>query len=241
MYAAEWPCCHDPLRFSLGSDDLLPRATTPSSDRQAPPLPLASRRAPLLRGARRHACSARSSWGPAASARRPPPVGAVPLVGVRGPHGALPPARASARRPPSPVGGRPLVGVRGAHGALPPARRRPPSPVGAGPSALWACAALMGPCRQRARPRAHTPPPAGPSLCGAHGALPPSHDLRTHGCATRDASRRKEHGPHGALQAQDTRPRPRAHGRPSRHPTESAARGRGAFFFGSFRFRYRSY
>ena len=28
MYAAEWPCCHDPLRFSLGSDDLLPRATT---------------------------------------------------------------------------------------------------------------------------------------------------------------------------------------------------------------------
>ena len=22
MYAAEWPCCHDPLRFSLGSDDL---------------------------------------------------------------------------------------------------------------------------------------------------------------------------------------------------------------------------
>ena len=29
MYAAEWPCCHDPLRFSLGSDDLSPsRATT---------------------------------------------------------------------------------------------------------------------------------------------------------------------------------------------------------------------
>ena len=23
MYAAEWPCCHDPLRFSPGSEDLL--------------------------------------------------------------------------------------------------------------------------------------------------------------------------------------------------------------------------
>ena len=22
LYAAEWPCCHDPLRFSLGSEDL---------------------------------------------------------------------------------------------------------------------------------------------------------------------------------------------------------------------------
>ena len=29
MYAAEWPCCHDPLRFSLGSDDLLRARNNP--------------------------------------------------------------------------------------------------------------------------------------------------------------------------------------------------------------------
>ena len=35
MYAAEWPCCHDPLRFSLGSDDLSPQRGNPhSSDAQ---------------------------------------------------------------------------------------------------------------------------------------------------------------------------------------------------------------
>ena len=32
MYAAEWPCCHDPLRFSLGSDDLLRTRNNPPSD-----------------------------------------------------------------------------------------------------------------------------------------------------------------------------------------------------------------
>ena len=30
MYAAEWPCCHDPLRFSLGSDDLSPQRGNPT-------------------------------------------------------------------------------------------------------------------------------------------------------------------------------------------------------------------
>ena len=35
MYAAEWPCCHDPLRFSLGSDDLLPRVTTHRQSHQS--------------------------------------------------------------------------------------------------------------------------------------------------------------------------------------------------------------
>ena len=35
MYAAEWPCCHDPLRFSLGSDDLLPRVTTHRQNHQS--------------------------------------------------------------------------------------------------------------------------------------------------------------------------------------------------------------
>ena len=43
MYAAEWPCCHDPLRFSLGSDDLSPLARQP---RQLP------KRARALQGAR---------------------------------------------------------------------------------------------------------------------------------------------------------------------------------------------
>ena len=32
MYAAEWPCCHDPLRFSLGSDDLLRARNNPRSE-----------------------------------------------------------------------------------------------------------------------------------------------------------------------------------------------------------------
>ena len=40
MYAAEWPCCHDPLRFSLGSDDLLPRATTLAQPTPASSSPL---------------------------------------------------------------------------------------------------------------------------------------------------------------------------------------------------------
>ena len=31
LYAAEWPCCHDPLRFSLGSDDLLRARNNPRS------------------------------------------------------------------------------------------------------------------------------------------------------------------------------------------------------------------
>ena len=36
MYAAEWPCCHDPLRFRLGFDDLLPSRNNPlSSNRRA--------------------------------------------------------------------------------------------------------------------------------------------------------------------------------------------------------------
>ena len=39
MYAAEWPCCHDPLRFSLGSDDLSPSARQPPSDPQELPEP----------------------------------------------------------------------------------------------------------------------------------------------------------------------------------------------------------
>jgi hypothetical protein len=30
LYAAEWPCCHDPLRFSLGSDDLSPQRGNPT-------------------------------------------------------------------------------------------------------------------------------------------------------------------------------------------------------------------
>ena len=36
MYAAEWPCCHDPLRFSLGSDDLSPQRGNPLVGRPTP-------------------------------------------------------------------------------------------------------------------------------------------------------------------------------------------------------------
>ena len=47
MYAAEWPCCHDPLRFSLGSDDLSPQRGNPTRRTPKLPLPLrASRLAP---------------------------------------------------------------------------------------------------------------------------------------------------------------------------------------------------
>ena len=63
MYAAEWPCCHDPLSFSLGTDDLLPRATTPLVGRRPPLSSLVSRtpsqaaaRAPALT---RRACAPR--------------------------------------------------------------------------------------------------------------------------------------------------------------------------------------
>ena len=57
MYAAEWPCCHDPLRFSLGSEDLSRTARDnplqpPSPSLPPPPRPLPSGqsvvRAPFL-------------------------------------------------------------------------------------------------------------------------------------------------------------------------------------------------
>ena len=57
MYAAEWPCCHDPLRFSLGSEDLSRTARDnplqpPSPSLPPPPRPLPSgqsvARAPFL-------------------------------------------------------------------------------------------------------------------------------------------------------------------------------------------------
>ena len=44
MYAAEWPCCHDPLRFSLGSDDLLRARNNPQGlSRSSVALPALSR------------------------------------------------------------------------------------------------------------------------------------------------------------------------------------------------------
>jgi hypothetical protein len=71
LYAAEWPCCHDPLRFSLGSDDLSPQRGNPT--RRTPNACLLS----LLSLASR------------APAARPSPLGRCRVHGA--PHG--PPAR----------------------------------------------------------------------------------------------------------------------------------------------------
>ena len=48
MYAAEWPCCHDPLRFSLGSDDLLRTRNNPPSDATGASLDILSPAPPPL-------------------------------------------------------------------------------------------------------------------------------------------------------------------------------------------------
>ena len=46
MYAAEWPCCHDPLRFSLGTDDFVASRNNPSrTDLLTYPLSHSGRRA----------------------------------------------------------------------------------------------------------------------------------------------------------------------------------------------------
>ena len=61
LYAAEWPCCHDPLRLSLGSED--PYHTQTSRARRAPVRPprargCASVRAPAPRARRGRARAA---------------------------------------------------------------------------------------------------------------------------------------------------------------------------------------
>ena len=67
LYAAEWPCCHDPLRFSLGYDDLLrarnnPQGLSRSSvapSRRSPPLaspPSLTRSGAEPRGRERDCC-----------------------------------------------------------------------------------------------------------------------------------------------------------------------------------------
>ena len=71
MYAAEWPCCHDPLRFSLGSDDLSPQRGNPT------------RRTP-------NACLLLSSLSRVSRSCR------APL-----PSGAVPRARSASTRPPA--------------------------------------------------------------------------------------------------------------------------------------------
>ena len=48
----EWPCCHDPLSFRLGIDDLLPPRNNPSSHSPAPvSFRLSALRKPLLAAA----------------------------------------------------------------------------------------------------------------------------------------------------------------------------------------------
>ena len=39
LYAAEWPCCHDPLRLSLGSEDPYPRAPRVTKQTRGAPVP----------------------------------------------------------------------------------------------------------------------------------------------------------------------------------------------------------
>ena len=63
MYAAEWPCCHDPLRFSLGSDDLSPSRDNPLVGRPSLPLSTLSPPQAAARSARASASGA-PSWGP---------------------------------------------------------------------------------------------------------------------------------------------------------------------------------
>ena len=66
MYAAEWPCCHDPLRFSLGSDDLSPQRGNPT--RRTPNACLS--RSPILLARLALLPRALPSWGVAANTER---------------------------------------------------------------------------------------------------------------------------------------------------------------------------
>ena len=75
LYAAEWPCCHDPLRLSLGSEDPYPRASRVDRKKKH-----AARPSP--RGGR-------AGCAPAPRARRgaPPPRGwTSSSSGPRAPH-----------------------------------------------------------------------------------------------------------------------------------------------------------
>ena len=57
LYAAEWPCCHDPLRLSLGSEDPFNTSTRVAPHRALPPggAMAAALRAPPPRAGRRAA------------------------------------------------------------------------------------------------------------------------------------------------------------------------------------------
>ena len=162
MYAAEWPCCHDPLRFSLGSDDLLPRATT-TVGHHSSSLVCASHSHEGGATARARSTSS-SMWRKSdthpkalAAACRPhhahpgcstqvgekaPPIRCSPWSSSLGPLGPLARLRRTAlggpRTPPSPHGPRALAALARPLGprtrlALGPART-PPSWLAHGPS-----------------------------------------------------------------------------------------------------------
>ena len=117
LYAAEWPCCHDPLRLSLGSVDPF---TPLARDRRAPAPPPPSRRgkARARVGARPGAARAPgphpATSHPQANAHARPRLARASRTSVREPRARSAQARACVpwmaqppRRPPSLLGGAP--------------------------------------------------------------------------------------------------------------------------------------
>ena len=101
LYAAEWPCCHDPLRLSLGSEDPFSQPTRSARAvahriRASRPEAVRARRARRVRAppprAGRRAPNAPKSPPPPATAREPP-LSALPCK---------PPSPLGAPRAPSP-------------------------------------------------------------------------------------------------------------------------------------------